>query len=105
MNSILLREFSQDLSCSSCITAGYVYAFADGINKEIGSNIAATGFCCRENVDGTVFCGDDEKMYAHLHKVTEITTARTNKVRDMYDDLRSLTMSGSHRTHANDLYI
>jgi len=85
MNALLIREFDQDLSCAQCISAGFVYHYADGLQKDVTA--AATGYCCREKADGSLYCGNDEKLFAHYKaaNTTTITQARIDNVQELYD--------------------
>ena len=103
MNSIFAQEFATDLPCSGCILAGYVYYYGTQARSDITDPV--DGYCCRENPDGTLYCGDEmDKVFDEvIDAVTAVTSTRTEKVRLAYLDL--VARGGDQKTTAQELYI
>ena len=107
MNSLLLREFSTDLSCSACITSGYVYYYGSNARGDIEDTDDLDGYCCREMTDGTLYCGDEmDKIFDHYisENSSDIDQERVDKVKSSYKSLVAGNDADA-KTKAQELYL
>jgi len=106
MNSELLREFSTDLSCTACISSGYVYYYGTQSRTDIEDGDSIDGYCCREMADGTLYCGDEmDKIFdKYIDASSEVTQTRVDRVKLSYRSLVDRIDAGA-KTKAQDLYL
>lgn len=91
MNEILAKEFDTSLPCSSCVGSGYVYYYADDARRDFSSSDSdpLTGYCCRTESDGTLYCGTDmDKVFDHyIAADAAITEERANDLITIYKEM------------------